>query len=41
MELRFSIEGELSYTHRFTAWAELEQAAQEKRGDFEQRGWRV
>jgi hypothetical protein len=34
-ELRFSIDGELYYSHRFTAWEPLEQAALEKRGDFE------
>jgi hypothetical protein len=41
LELRFSIDGELYYSHRFTVWDELEQAAREKRGDFEARGWLV
>jgi hypothetical protein len=40
LELRFSIDGEL-YSHRFTAWEPLEQAAQEKKADFETRGWRA
>lgn len=40
LELRFTIDGELHYSHRFTVWAELEQAAKEKRGHFEARGWR-
>jgi hypothetical protein len=39
LELRFSIDGELYYSHRFTAWEPLEQVAQEKRSDFEARGW--
>jgi hypothetical protein len=32
LELRFSIDNELYYSHRFTAWEPLEQAAREKRG---------
>jgi hypothetical protein len=39
LELRFSIDGELYYSHRFTAWEPLEQAAREKRSEFEARGW--
>jgi hypothetical protein len=39
LELRFTIDGELHYSQRFTAWPELEQAARENRGDFEARGW--
>jgi hypothetical protein len=35
LELRFSIDGELYYSHRFTAWEPLEQAAAEKRADSE------
>jgi hypothetical protein len=30
-ELRFSIDGELYYSHRDTAWGELDRAAQETR----------
>jgi hypothetical protein len=30
LELRFSIDGELYYSHRFTAWEPLEQAAREQ-----------
>jgi hypothetical protein len=40
LELRFTIDGELNYSHRYTVWAELETAAREKRADFEARGWR-
>jgi hypothetical protein len=36
LELRFSIDGELYYSHRYTVWAEQ---AKDKRGDFEERGW--
>jgi hypothetical protein len=32
--LRFSIGGELYYSHRFTAWERLEEAAAEKKTDF-------
>lgn len=39
LELRFTIDGELRYSHRFTAWDSVERTAQEKRGDFEARGW--
>ena len=39
LELRFSVDGELYYSHRFTAWDALEAAAGEKRSDFEARGW--
>ena len=39
LELRFTINGELRYSHRFTVWSELEWLAQEKRADFEARGW--
>ena len=38
LELRFTINGELHYSQRFTVWAKLEQAAREKREDFEARG---
>jgi hypothetical protein len=38
LELRFSINGELYYSHRYTVWTELETAAREKRGEFEERG---
>jgi hypothetical protein len=31
LELRFSIDGELYYSHRDTAWGELDRAAQETR----------
>jgi hypothetical protein len=41
LELRFTIDGELHYSDRFTVWAELETAAREKRGDFEERGWKA
>jgi hypothetical protein len=34
------IDGELYYSHRFTAWEPLEQAAREKKADFEERGWK-
>jgi hypothetical protein len=40
LELRFSIDGELYYSHRFTAWEPLEQAAEEKKTDFLERGWK-
>jgi hypothetical protein len=40
LELRFTINGELHYSQRFKVWAELEQAAREKRRDFEERGWK-
>lgn len=39
LELRFTVNGELYYSHRYTEWAELEAAAREKRSDFEARGW--
>jgi hypothetical protein len=39
LELRFSIDGELYYSHRFTAREPLEQAAQERKSDVEERGW--
>lgn len=39
LELRFTINGELHYSHRFTVWQEPEQAAVEKCGEFEARGW--
>ncbi len=38
LELRFSIDGELYYSHRFTAWEPLEQAAREKARRFRGEG---
>lgn len=40
LELRFSIDGELYYSHRYTAWERLEKAAAEKKTDFLERGWK-
>jgi hypothetical protein len=40
LELRFSIDDTLYYSHRFTAWEPLEEAAAEKKTDFLERGWK-
>jgi hypothetical protein len=40
LELRFMIDGELRHSQLFRDWTLLQQAAREKRGDFEARGWR-
>ena len=40
LELRFSIDGELYYSHRYTAWERIEEAAAEKKTDFLERGWK-
>lgn len=40
LELRFMIDGSLYHSQIFRDWPALEQAAREKRGDFEERGWR-
>ena len=40
LELRFSIDDTLYYSHRYTAWERLEQAAAEKKTDFLERGWK-
>ena len=39
LELRFVIDGELRHSQIFREWQSLEQAAPEKRAEFEQRGW--
>jgi hypothetical protein len=39
LELRFTIDATLYHSHVFRDWASLEQAAREKRSDFEARGW--
>ena len=39
LELRFMIDGELRHSQIFREWQSLEQAAPEKRAEFEQRGW--
>jgi hypothetical protein len=38
LELRFSINDMLYFSQIFRAWGLLEQAAQEKRAEFEERG---
>jgi hypothetical protein len=40
LELRFSIDGELYYSNRYTAWERLAEAAAEKKTDFLERGWK-
>jgi hypothetical protein len=41
LELRFMIDATLYHSQIFRDWPSLEQAAREKRGDFEDRGWRA
>jgi len=41
LELRFMIDGESRHSQLFRDWQLLEQAAREKRADFEERGWSV
>jgi hypothetical protein len=41
LELRFSIDGTLYHSQMYRDWEQLEQSANEKRGDFEARGWQA
>jgi hypothetical protein len=40
LELRFSVNDTLYFSQIFRAWEPLEQAAREKKVDFEERGWK-
>jgi hypothetical protein len=40
LELRFTIDDSLYFSQVFRDWPSLEQAAREKRGDFDERGWK-
>ena len=41
LELRFMIDATLYHSQIYRDWPSLEQAAREKRGDFEARGWHL
>jgi hypothetical protein len=40
LELRFSVNDTLYFSQIFRPWEPLEQAAREKKTDFEERGWK-